>query len=115
MLDAMGQEHRDRLREEEHRTRQMVDSLRRSFDDIVAASEQVATDDEHDPEGHTIAWERQQIAALLEEAEERLAELAAANGRLDAGDYGRCERCGAPIAEARLEVLPTTTTCVGCA
>jgi DnaK suppressor protein len=111
----MGEEHRHRLHEEERRTRRQVESLRRSFDDIVAASEQVATDDEHDPEGHTIAWERQQVAALLEAAEVRLAELADASARLDAGDYGRCSRCGGPIAEPRLEAIPTTTTCVGCA
>lgn len=111
----MDQEHRDRLREEEGRTRRQVESLRRSFDDIVAASEQVATDDEHDPEGHTIAWERQQVAALLGAAEARLAELADASARLESGDYGRCARCGGPIAGPRLEALPTTTMCVGCA
>ena len=100
---------------ERERTLDQIDSLRRSFDDIVAASEQVATDDEHDPEGHTIAWERQQVAALLAAAEVRLGELELAMGRVDDGTYGRCEQCGHPIADDRLDALPTTTTCVACA
>jgi DnaK suppressor protein len=34
--------------------------------------------------------------------------------RIEAGDYGLCERCGEPIPVARLEVLPYTTLCVDC-
>jgi RNA polymerase-binding transcription factor len=34
---------------------------------------------------------------------------------VDAGDYGLCEDCGEEIAIARLEVLPTATTCIACA
>ena len=105
----------DRLVREQERTLAQIESLRRSFDDIVAASEQVATDDEHDPEGHTIAWERQQVAALLAAAEARLEELRAALRRVDEGTYGQCEICGHPIGDDRLDALPTTTTCVACA
>lgn len=35
--------------------------------------------------------------------------------RIDSGTYGRCERCGGDISYARLEALPATATCVGCA
>ena len=105
----------ERLAAERERTVGQVESLRRSFDDIVAASEEVATDDEHDPEGHTIAWERQQVAALLAAARARLDELDRAARRIEDGTYGTCEACGAAIAPDRLEVLPTTTTCVACA
>ena len=107
--------HAERLVAERDRTIGQIEFLRRSFDDIVAASEQVATDDEHDPEGHTIAWERQQVAALLTAAEGRLEELQLAMERVGEGTYGRCQRCGRPIAEDRLDALPTTTTCVECA
>ena len=88
--------------------------LEAAFDDIVEAAADVATDDEHDPEGHTIAWERQQLAALLQDARAELAEIDAALQRLDEGGYGTCETCGRPIAAARLEALPATRTCVGC-
>ena len=43
-------------------------ALRRDFDGIVDSSALVATDDEHDPEGATIAFERAQLAALLDQA-----------------------------------------------
>ena len=38
----------------------------------------------------------------------------AALARVDDGSYGVCERCGQPIAPARLEARPTARTCVSC-
>ena len=111
----MGPGHAERLAEERARAVRQVASLQGSFDDIVAASEQVATDDEHDPEGHTNAWERQQVAALLEAARRHLAELDLAIRRVEGGDYGRCEVCGRSIPDERLEAIPTASTCVSCA
>lgn len=111
----MGPDHAERLAEERARTVRQIESLQASFDDIVAASDQVATDDEHDPEGHTIAWERQQVAALLDAARTRLAELDLAIRRVEGGDYGRCEVCGRAIPDERLEAIPTAGACVACA
>ena len=85
-----------------------------SFDGIVEAASDVATDDEHDPEGHTIAWERQQVAALLDETRTTLAEIEAAEQRVANGTYGTCTECGGPIAPERLDALPATPTCVNC-
>lgn len=104
-----------RLNELRASTHLRLTSLVRNFDGIVEASSDVATDDEHDPEGHTIAWERQQIAALLDEARTTLADIAAAEQRLDDGTYGVCEVCGLAIAVERLVALPATPTCVSCA
>ena len=72
-------------------------------------------DDEHDPEGATIAFERSQVDALARQAREHLREIDAALARLDAGDYGTCERCGRPISAGRLEARPTARTCIDCA
>jgi hypothetical protein len=41
-------------------------------------------------------------------------QIAAALNRLEAGTYGRCTRCGGPIAAARLEVLPYAAACIDC-
>ncbi len=90
-------------------------SLANTFDGIVAAASDVATDDEHDPEGNTIAWERQQVAALLDEARATLIHIEAAQQRLDDGRYGTCTICGLEIAPERLSALPATPTCVRCA
>lgn len=92
-----------------------VASLERAFDEIVAGSELVSTDDEHDPEGATIAYERAQVSSLLDAARTRLTELDEAADRLDDGTYGRCEACDGPIGAARLEALPAATRCVTCA
>lgn len=103
------------LEVERERLLELVASLRSTFDGIVDAAADVATDDEHDPEGHTIAFERQQTAALLRGAESRLEEIDLAISRLEAGEYGTCETCGRSIPAERLDALPATRHCVSCA
>ncbi len=48
----------DRLDAERQRLAAQVEALTRDFDEIVEASALVAADDEHDPDGSTIAFER---------------------------------------------------------
>lgn len=54
------------------------------------------------------------LAHSLAAGRYRIAELAAAIHRLDAGSYGICERCSRPIAPERLEFLPHVRYCVAC-
>jgi DnaK suppressor protein len=82
---------------------------------LVEASRSSNADDEHDPEGSTIAFERAQLAAVLDSARQRLADLDLASERLDDGRYGVCERCGRPIPAERLAARPSARTCVACA
>ncbi len=89
-------------------------ALRGGFDEIVAASADSNADDEHDPEGATIAFERAQVDALARQAQSRLEEIDAALSRVAAGTYGRCEVCARPIPAERLAVRPTAQRCVGC-
>ena len=91
------------------------DQLRHDLDDVIAAAADVATDDEHDPEGATIAYERSRLSALVDQADTHLVDIAAAMERLAAGTYGSCERCGKPISGERLEARPTVRTCITCA
>lgn len=44
-----------------------------------------------------------------------LAQVEDAIRHLDAGLYGRCSRCGAPIEPARLAAVPYAITCSMCA
>jgi DnaK suppressor protein len=90
-------------------------SLEREQADIIAAAQSANSDDEHDPEGATIAFEREHAAALARQARQHLADIDAALARLDAGRYGICERCGAPISPARLAARPAAATCITCA
>lgn len=82
---------------------------------MIVASEGSNSDDEHDPEGATIAFERAQTQALQRAAERRVADVDAALARLDGGRYGECLACGQPIAPDRLAARPTAERCVACA
>ncbi len=106
---------RARLRADRRDTEQRLADLTGSFDDIVDASESSNADDEHDPEGSTIAFERSQVGALISQARAHLAELDAAEERVATGTYGVCETCAGSIAPARLEVRPVARECIGCA
>jgi RNA polymerase-binding transcription factor DksA len=95
-------------------TAQLTD-LRREVDDVIAAARDANLDDEHDPEGSTVAYERSRATLLAERAAAELAEVDQALVRLRAGSYGRCEQCGALIDEHRLAARPATRWCIGCA
>jgi len=49
------------------RTAQRIAELTAVFDAIVASSDSANLDDEHDPEGATVGFERAQVSALLEQ------------------------------------------------
>lgn len=92
-----------------------IAGLRREFAEVVEASEANIADDEHDPEGSTIAFERSQVGAHIAHAEAHLADIERALERVRQGSYGICKVCGARIPEGRLEARPTAETCVACA
>jgi DnaK suppressor protein len=106
---------RRRLADQRRRTEERLARLTRDFDAVVAASRDTNADDEHDPEGATIAFERSQVDALVRQAQQQVAEIEAAERRVAEGTYGTCETCGAPIGAARLEARPTARVCIGCA
>ncbi|HWM02271.1 MAG TPA: TraR/DksA C4-type zinc finger protein [Actinophytocola sp.] len=105
----------DRLARRRVETDRLVESLRRRLAGIIESSAWSTNDDEHDPEGVTVAFERAQVAGLLASAREELRELDDAAARLAAGTYGTCARCGSPVGDERLEALPAARTCVRCA
>jgi len=103
------------LAEERALVLRRLGGLAADFEETVAASRDSNADDEHDPEGHTIAFERSQVTSLSRRLEQRLAEVDAALARLAAGTYGVCTRCGEPIAPGRLEARPAARECIACA
>ena len=103
------------LAEEKRAALERLAALTREYDAVVAASESSNADDEHDPEGSTIAFERSQLGALIKQARTHLAEVDAAQARLAEGSYGLCESCGREIAPGRLEARPTARRCIDCA
>ena len=93
----------------------LVESLTRQRADIVEASELTTNDDEHDPEGVTVAFDRAQVQSLLDQARTDLTELDHAVARVRDGTYWTCAGCAGPIAEERLAALPAARTCIACA
>ncbi len=101
----------DRLAENAEQIR----GLERQYDEMVAATLGANGDDEHDPEGSTIAFERQQVVALIDQSRRTRSELERALTSLHDGTYGECERCGRAIGAGRLEARPNARTCITCA
>jgi len=103
------------LADERAETLALLTTMTARLSSVVDAGADASSDDEHDPEGSTLAFERGQLVAQIERSRVRIAEVDAAVGRLDAQTYGRCENCGADIADARLEALPAARLCITCA
>jgi RNA polymerase-binding transcription factor DksA len=99
---------RAQLQEERDRLRNRLQELGRgtgadlSFDPGFADSSQVTA-------------ERAELEALSGTLNETLGEIETALHKIDEGTYGRCESCGGPIAEARLEAMPAARLCITCA
>lgn len=96
-------------------TTELAESLTRRWTGIVEASALSTDDDEHDPEGVTVAFERAQVQGMLDAARTELADLDRAAVRVAEGTYWTCVRCAGPIAEERLAALPAASTCIACA
>ena len=106
---------RAQLKAERAETEQRIASLGADRKSIVESAEVANIDDEHDPEGSTIAYERALVISLMDSAHSTLGELDAAEEALDNGSYGRCSNCGEQIGVERLLARPTASTCVRCA
>ena len=106
---------RDALDADRALTLTRVEGLKADLEGIIADSMDANGDDEHDPEGSTVAFERAQVIALISEAESRLADLERALERLHAGGDTVCRRCGGEIPLERLMARPATSICVDCA
>ena len=90
-------------------------TLAHDLEELFTASRDSNGDDEHDPEGATVGFERAQLTALLATARARIAEVDDALRRVDSETYGVCEGCGQPIAGERLVARPFARRCIRCA
>jgi DnaK suppressor protein len=104
-----------RIHAERQRLQALVDSLTANFADLAEAADASPPDDEHDPEGHTIAFERSQLTSRRDEYLRTIAELAEAERRLDDVEAAVCQSCGDEIPHERRLAVPTATRCVNCA
>lgn len=111
-VQARFDHYRPLLHAELARTRASLAALEADSRSVSAARDNSNVDDEHDPEGATIASELSQVAVLARDALYRSEEIRAALERLDGGSYGACTLCGRAIARGRLDARPWTPYCI---
>lgn len=99
--DAM----RDELESERER-------LRKQIDELASDSDGAPAHDENFADSAQVAAEMGEARALAGSLREQLDDVEEALKALDEGRYGLCEVCSQPIAEARLEAMPTTRRCI---
>jgi DnaK suppressor protein len=68
--------------------------------------------DENFADSAQVAGQQGANRALAGQLSENLAEVERALAKMDDGTYGRCERCGKEIGDARLEAMPATRFCI---
>jgi DnaK suppressor protein len=92
-----------------------IETSKTAMSSFLASRRDVEVDDEHDPEGSTLALQFTETSALLNNSRQHLDQAVVALGKIADGSYGQCEMCGQQIAIARLEARPAAAHCVPCA
>ncbi len=92
------------------------DALRKALNgDFESYRELAAQDVVGDNVDAAVDTANDEISSQLVEIESReLGQIEHALKRIVLGVYGRCEYCGGKIAEARLNALPYTNSCIEC-
>lgn len=102
-----------RLEEERTRLQGIRDDLQRERADATSdTGEELSSFDQHPGDVGTETFELERNVSLLEQVENELEEIEAAFGRLERGEYGRCQACGRPIGDERLEAMPAARFCI---
>jgi DnaK suppressor protein len=68
--------------------------------------------DENFADSGQVTAERGEVEALVGSLLEALEDVDHALGKVDTNEFGLCEACGKPIAEARLQAMPTARMCI---
>lgn len=58
--------------------------------------------------------ERSRLLSVARALRSNLRDVGRALAKIEAGTYGRCERCGSEIAPERLDALPWAMLCIRC-
>jgi DnaK suppressor protein len=89
--------------------------LARYYGALERVDAELAETDAEETERATEQWDAQLVSRASDEDVRALSDIVAALRRIADGSYGFCEDCGDWIGDARLEAVPATTTCIGCA
>ncbi len=94
---------------------QMRSEMIREIQQAREASRQIGGDGVADIGDMSVAtYARDVLLNLSDHQRQRIRDIDAAIDRLDAGEYGVCQRCEEEIEPRRLEVRPFSRYCVEC-
>jgi DnaK suppressor protein len=99
----------ERARVSEER-RRLLEETSRSMEDMGDDNGSAS----HLGDSAAVTLDREIDLSIEDNADHLLEAIDAALGRIEAGTYGECERCGRPIDQERLEALPYATKCIEC-
>ena len=68
--------------------------------------------DEEYADAGTATFERERDLSIENNVKDLLQKIDRALGRIGAGTFGLCERCGKPIEKARIKALPYANLCI---
>lgn len=107
---------RRRLEEERHRLLSVIAEIEAGQEEVrLTETSSERSPDPNTAEGGSLAFEMEKELSLARNADDLLAQVDEALGRIATGSYGVCTVCAKAIPVARLEALPYTKLCVGCA
>jgi RNA polymerase-binding transcription factor DksA len=102
---------KERLEKELEKILAQIEVLKKDdpFADPDHASDNAAVDtDVREQVGH------ETIEAQIKDLKRRVKEINLALVKISKNHYGKCERCGKPIALARLNLIPEARYCITC-
>lgn len=108
----------DTMRERLEARRRELEEIRDTFQMDTSAAmagpggSELSALDQHPADLGTDTFERSKEVSILSSVERSLADVQFALEQLALGTYGRCQACGKPIGEDRLEARPEARYCI---
>lgn len=105
------QDQKEKLLKEREKTLKQIKTLKEEdpFSDPDHASDNAAVDtDVREQVGHDT------VEAQIKDLTKRVGEIDEALKKVYKNQYGKCEKCGKSIPQARLKLLPEASYCIDC-
>ena len=101
---------RQALQEQERSLRREMDELGADpdADEVAFEADAGFSDRSHSTE------ERGRVIATARSLRANLRDVERALAKIEDGTYGRCDRCGGPIGDERLDAIPWALLCIDC-
>jgi RNA polymerase-binding protein DksA len=105
---------KQRLLEERERVSREIAELDADLSESLEEISGESPYDQHMAETAAVTLDREIDLTLQENARATLTQIDRAMEKLENGSYGRCDKCGKPIGQGRLDIAPFATLCVDC-